>query len=167
MTDATKVQPIPAHYGSITPYILVRGVPQFIDFLKAAFRAVERGRVPLPDGTIGHAEVLIGDSILQMFDAKESWPDTPSFITLYVADCDAVYQRALEAGAVSVTPLGTNAWGDRMGRVRDPFGNIWWISTHVEDVDPAEAMRRMSEPEYLEQMKMAQETFDHELRSRK
>ena len=168
MTDVNrKVQPIPTDYGSITPYISVRGVPQFIDFLKAAFGAVERGRVPNADGTIGHAEVWIGTSIVQMFDAKETWPDTPSFMTLYVEDCDTVYQRALDAGAVSVTNLGTNAWGDRTGRIRDPFGNIWWITTHVEDVDLAESMKRMSEPAYTQQMKYAQETFDRELSSRR
>src|SRR6476659_1748069 len=106
MTDsAQKVQPIPADYGSITPYISVRGVPKFIDFLKAAFGAVERGRVPNADGSIGHAEVWIGNSIIQMFDARAGWPDTPSLITLYVEDCDTVYQRALEAGATSITPL--------------------------------------------------------------
>ena len=161
------VQPIPADYDSITPYIVVRGVPKFIDFLTAAFGAVERGRVPNADGTIGHAEVWIGSSVVQMFDAKETWPDTPSFITLYVEDCDTVYQRSLDAGATTVTPLGTNAWGDRMARIRDPFGNIWWISTHVEDVDPAESMRRMGQPEYIAQMRVAQETFDHELSGRK
>ncbi len=83
---ATKTQPIPKDYGSITPYIVVRGVAQFLDFLTAAFDAVERGRVPNEDGTIGHAEVWIGDSVVQMFDARPDWPDTPSFITLYVED---------------------------------------------------------------------------------
>jgi PhnB protein len=167
MTDKTgKVQPIPADYGSITPYFVVRGVPQFIDFLVAAFGAVERGRVPNADGTIGHAEVWIGNSVIQMFDARGNWRDFPNFTTLYVEDCDAVFQRALDAGATEITKLGTNAWGDRGARIRDPFGNIWWIQSHVEDVEPAEMERRMGEPFYLTQMKYAQETLDNEISSR-
>jgi PhnB protein len=159
-------QPIPKDYGSITPYLIVRGVPQFMEFLKQAFGAVERGRVPNEDGTIGHAEVWIGDSVLMMFDGKDRWPTTPGFLTLYVEDCDAVHQRALNAGATEITPLSTNAWGDRGSRIRDPFGNIWWIQTHLEDVDEAEIERRMGEPKYLEALRVAQETLDRELSSR-
>ncbi len=162
-----KVRPVPEDYGSVTPYIIVRGVAQFLDFLKEAFGAVERGRVYNEDGTIGHAEVWIGDSVVMMFDAKEGWPATPSFLTLYVEDCDTVHQRALKAGATTVTDLGTNAWGDRASRIRDPFGNIWWIQTHVEDVDETEIAKRMGEKAYLDEMRQAQETLDRELRSRR
>ncbi len=159
-------QPIPKDYGSITPYLIVRGVPAFLDFLKQAFGAVERGRVPNEDGTIGHAEVWIGDSVLMMFDGKPNWPATPGFLTLYVEDCDATHQQALDAGAVEITSLSTNAWGDRGSRIRDPYGNIWWIQTHLEDVDEAEMVRRMGEPEYLAGMHIAQDTLDRELSSR-
>ena len=162
-----KVQPIPEQYGSLTPYVCVRGAAQFLDFLKAAFSAVERGRVYNANGTIGHAEVLIGNRVLNMFDLQESWPDTPSFLSLYVEDCDAVFQQALQAGATVVTKMGTNAWGDRVGRISDPFGNIWWIQTHVEDPDQEEMMKRMQEPKYIEQMQYAQDSFDHELSHRK
>jgi uncharacterized glyoxalase superfamily protein PhnB len=165
-TGKTSVQAIPDDYGSITPYAIVRGVPAFIDFLKEAFGAVERGRVPNEDGTIGHAEVWIGNRVVMMFDAKEEWPDTPVFLTLYVDDCDDIHQRALRAGATEVTPLSTNAWGDRGSRIRDPFGNIWWIQTHVEDVSEEEMARRMGEPAYIDGMKVAVESLDRELRGR-
>lgn len=163
----SKVQPVPKDYGSVTPYVIVRGAAQFLDFLEEAFGAVERGRVYNENGTIGHAEVWIGDSVVMMFDAKEEWPATPSFLTLYVEDCDAVHQRALKAGAATVTEMSNNAWGDRGSRIRDPFGNIWWIQTHVEDVDEEEIAKRMTEMEHIANMQQAQETLDRELRSRK
>jgi uncharacterized glyoxalase superfamily protein PhnB len=165
-TNITPVRAIPEDYGSVTPYVIVRGVAPFIDFMREAFGAEERGRVANEDGTIGHADVWIGNRVVQMFDAKAEWPDTPAFLTLYVEDCDAVHRRALAAGAVELTPLSTNAWGDRGCRVRDPFGNVWWIQTHVEDVGEEEMMRRMGEPEYIADMRVAQETLDRDLRSR-
>lgn len=166
--EKTKMaQPIPADYGSLTTYVGVRGAAKFLDFLKAAFGAVERGRVQNPNGTIGHAEVWLGNRVLNMFDLQEGWPDTPCFLSLYVEDCDATFQQALTAGATVVTELGTNAWGDRIGRLCDPFGNIWWIQTHLEDIEPDEIFRRMQEPEFLEQMQYAQDSFDRELRRRK
>ena len=164
MSNPHNVQAIPEDYGSVTPYVIVKGVARFIDFLKEAFGAVERGRVRNDDGTIGHAEVRIGDSVVMMFDAKEDWPETPSFLTLYVEDCDEAHRSALKAGASTVTDLSTSAWGDRGSRIRDPFGNIWWIQTHVEDV-PEEAMvRRMIEQKYTDDMRGSAETLDRELR---
>ena len=161
-----QAQPVPLDYGSLCPYVAVRNAAAFLDFLREAFGAIERGRVTLEDGTIGHAEVWIGNRVVQMFDASPDWPDTPAFLSLYVEDCDAVHAQALAAGATEVTALFTNAWGDRMGRVRDPFGNIWWIQTHVEDVDEAEMIRRMSDAAYMEGTLKAQQTLDDELRHR-
>jgi PhnB protein len=166
-SDNVQAQAIPDDYGSVTPYIVVRGAAPFLDFLKDAFGAVERGRVTNDDGTLGHAEVWVGNRVLMMFDAKPEWPDTPSFLTLYVEDCDAVHQRALRAGATEVTALANNAWGDRGSRIRDPFGNIWWIQTHVEDVAEEEMLRRTGEPAYVEGMRNAEETLDRELRRRR
>ena len=164
MSDPHKVQPIPEDCGSVTPYVIVKGVARFIDFLKEAFGAVDRGRVRNDDGTIGHAEVWIGDSVVMMFDAKEDWPETPSFLTLYVEDCDKVHRSALKAGATTVTDLSTNAWGDRGSRIRDPFGNSWWIQTHVEDVSEDQMARRMSERQYIDALRETAETLDRELR---
>jgi PhnB protein len=161
---SANVAPIPEGYGSVTPYVIVKDVSAFIDFLDKAFGAVERFRVPNDDGTIGHAEVAIGDRVVMMFDAKPDWPTTPAFLNLYVTDCDAVHRVALDAGAMVVTPLSTNAWGDRGSRIRDPFGNIWWIQSHVEDVAEDEMARRMGEEFYLALMRISTDTLDREIR---
>lgn len=121
--------------------------------------------MPNEDGTIGHAEVMIGNRMLMMFDAKPDWPPTPAFTMLYVEDCDKVHKQALAAGATEVTPLSTNAWGDRGSRVRDPFGNIWWIQTHVEDLSEAEMYKRMEDPKYQADMKISTETLDKAMKS--
>jgi PhnB protein len=161
---SANVDPIPEGYGSVTPYVIVKDVSAFIDFLGKAFGGVERFRVPNDDGTIGHAEVAIGDRVVMMFDAKPDWPATPAFLNLYVVDCDAVHRAALDAGAAVVTPLSTNAWGDRGSRIRDPFGNLWWIQSHVEDVTEDQMARRMGEVFYLELMRVSTETLDREIR---
>lgn len=159
-----NVRRVPDGYGAVTPYVIVKGVPDFIAFMEKAFGAVDRGQVPNDDGTIGHAEVQIADSILMMFDAKPDWPATPGFLTLYVEDCDEVHRAAVEAGATEVTPLSTNAWGDRGSRVRDPFGNIWWIQSHVEDVPEDEMMQRMADERFMADVIVSTETLDREIR---
>lgn len=113
---------------------------------------MEIARVHNDDGSIGHAEVRIGDSVVMMFDAKPGWPDTPAFLRFYVPDGDAVFQQALSAGATAVTEMTHLAWGDRVGRVRDPQGNLYWIQTRIEEVSPEEMERRMGEPAFIEAM---------------
>lgn len=152
----TKVRPIPEGYHSITPFIIVKGAAQLLDFLRDAFGAVEIARVPNPDGTLGHAETRIGNSVVMMFDAKEDWPDTPSFLRLYVENCDDTYQQALKAGAVSVTEPTNMPWGDRICRVTDPFGNLWWIMTRIEELSPEEIEKRFGEKEYIKAMEYVQ-----------
>lgn len=90
------------------------------------------------------------------FDAKEDWPWTPSFLRLYVEDGDAVFRQALRAGATSVTEMTNMPWGDRVGRVRDPFGNLWWIMTRIEDLDEEEIGKRYGQPEYVDAMAYVQ-----------
>jgi len=124
--------------------------------MRDAFGAVEIARVTGEDGAIGHAETRIGDSVVMLFDAKEEWPSTPSFLRLYVEDGDAVYRQALKAGAISVTEMTNMPWGDRVGRVRDPLGNLWWIMTRTEDVDEEEMERRAGEKEYVDAMQYVQ-----------
>jgi uncharacterized glyoxalase superfamily protein PhnB len=160
------VQAIPTGYHMVTPWIIVKDSAKFIDFLKEAFGAEETGRVYNEDGTIGHMEARIGDSVVMMFDAKETWPPTPSFLRLYVEDGDAVYRRALKAGATSVTGMTELFFGDRVGRVRDPWGNIWWIQEHIEDVDFEEMMKRAGEQTAIEAMRYLQESLDRELSGR-
>src|SRR5215470_15026164 len=118
------------------------------------------------DGTITHAEVRIGDSVVGAFDTREGWPQTPCFLRLYVEDADAVYQQALAAGARSVTEMTSLFWGDRGGRVRDPLGNIWWIQTHVENVDREEMAKRAAEKPNLDALQYTRESLDREMRSR-
>jgi PhnB protein len=160
------VRPVPEGYHTVTPWIISRDTAQLLDFVKEAFGAEEIARVYNEDGTIGHAEFRIGDSVVMAFDAKEEWPDTPSFLRLYVEDGDAVYQRALEAGATSVTEMTNLFFGDRVGRVRDPQGNLWWIQTRLEDLDPEEMARRAKERAYIDAMQQVQESLDRELKNR-
>ena len=150
------MQPIPDGYTAVTPWVISRDTARLITFVKQAFDADEIARVPNEDGTIGHAEVRIGDSIVMMFDARPEWSDTPAFLRLYVADGDAVFQRALDAGATAVTMMTEMFWGDRVGRVRDPLGNVWWIQTRVDELAPEEMERRMGEPKFVEAMRYVQ-----------
>ena len=151
-----NLRPIPEGYHSVTPWIISHHRARLIEFLTAAFGAEEFARVVGDDGSIGHAEVRIGDSVVMMFDAKPHWPDTPAFLRLYVADGDAVFQRALRAGATAVTEMTHLFWGDRVGRVRDPFGNLWWIQTRIEEVSPEEMERRATEKKWLNAMDYVQ-----------
>jgi uncharacterized glyoxalase superfamily protein PhnB len=163
-----KVQPIPEGYHTVTPWIVVKEAAKFIDFMKEAFGAEEiaGSRVYNKDGTIGHMEARIGDSMVMMFDAKDTWPPTPAFFRLYVEDGDTIYQRALKAGATAVTEMTELFFGDRVGRVRDPWGNIWWIQERIEDVDFEEMMKRAGEQTYMEAMQYVQESLDRELSGR-
>jgi uncharacterized glyoxalase superfamily protein PhnB len=154
-----KVKPIPEGYGAVTPFIIVKGAAQLLDFMTDAFGAEEMGRVVGEDGSIGHAGTRIGDSVVMTFDAKADWPWTPSFLPLYVEDGDEVFRQALKAGATSVTEMTNMPWGDRVGRVRDPFGNLWWIMTRIEDVDEEEIGRRYGQPEYVDAMEYVQSEF--------
>jgi PhnB protein len=118
-------------YHTVAPYIIVPRAAQFIDFLKAAFSATERFRFARPESPqfLMHAEVIIGDSIIELADANEQIPAAPQAIHLYVDDADATYQRALQAGAKSIYAVADQPWGDRQGAVRDSFCNVWYIAT--------------------------------------
>jgi PhnB protein len=126
---ASKPQFARPGFNNIVPYILVNGAARFIDFLKAAFSASERLRVPRPDGLIMHAEVGVGDSVIETGDANEQHPPRPTTVHLYVDDADATYERTLRAGAISVYPVDDQPWGDRQGCAKDEFGNVWYIAT--------------------------------------
>jgi uncharacterized glyoxalase superfamily protein PhnB len=155
---SNPVKPIPEGYTSVTPWIIGRDTAGLMTFLEKAFDAVDLGRVPNPDGTIGHAEMRIGDAVVMMFDAprNQPWPETPALIRLYVPDADASYRQAIAAGATSVTEVTHLAFGDRVGRVRDPFGNLWWLQTRVENVTEDEMNRRWSEPKWMKAMEYVQ-----------
>jgi uncharacterized glyoxalase superfamily protein PhnB len=137
------VKPIPEGYHSVTPYLVVPGIARLIDFLKASFSAEEtHPRMTRPDGTVMHAELRIGDSMIMMGEPTGQFGPMPAAIYLYVEDTDAAYRRALQAGATSVMEPADQFYGDRNAGVKDPSGNIWWIGTHQEDVSPEELARR-------------------------
>jgi uncharacterized glyoxalase superfamily protein PhnB len=132
----------PDGYHNVTPYLVVDGAAKLIDFLQEVFDAEEVERFAAPGNRIGHAEVRIGDSVVMLGDAGGEHQPRQTMQYVYVDDADAVYQRALAAGAVSVQAVADQFYGDRSGGVKDPFGNLWWIATHIEDVPPAELKRR-------------------------
>ncbi|HYK64328.1 MAG TPA: VOC family protein [Patescibacteria group bacterium] len=137
------VKAVPDGYHTVTPFVNVKGNAKFIDFLKAAFGAEEIMRMPGPGGMVMHAEVTIGNSRLMLGEATQTPPMSGSFY-LYVSDVDAMYKRAVGAGATSQTPPTDQFWGDRMGTLKDSFGNTWSIATHKEDVSPEEMAKRMA-----------------------
>ena len=137
----SNVKPIPDGYHTVTPYLIVEGVAELIDFLKQAFDGVETERMPGPDGKVGHGEVRIGDSVVMMGEASGEWKPMPGSIYLYVNDTDATYKRALDAGATSVMEPADQFYGDRNAGVKDASGNMWWIATRKENVSPEELRR--------------------------
>ncbi|MET9919857.1 VOC family protein [Streptomyces sp. NPDC006435] len=157
---------VPEGRTAVAPWVVTDDTGALFDFLTAAFGAEELARVPVEDGSIGHGEIRIGDTTVLAFDRRSDWPVMPSLLRVYVPDADAAMAAAVAHGARVVTEAADAAWGDRGGRVRDPFGNIWWVVSHIEQVAPDETWKRMSEPKYVESMRMAQETLDAELSGR-
>ena len=148
---SNAVKPIPEGYHTVTPYLMVKGAKDAIAFYKKAFGATELMRLDGPNDTIGHAEIKIGDSPIMLAD---EFPDmghlgpktiggTPVGICLYVEDADAVYQQAVDAGATVLKPIQDQFYGDRSGTVIDPFGHMWTIGTHKEDLTQEEINERM------------------------
>jgi PhnB protein len=153
----TPVKPIPDDYQVVTPYLVVQGAEKLINFLKQAFEARETERISMPDGSIGHAEVRIGDSVIMMSDAREDmWKAMPSSIYLYVEDCDTIYKRALDVGATSLMEPKDQFYGDRSGGVKDPVGNHWFIATHKEDLTKEELDKRTED--YIKTMASSQQS---------
>lgn len=141
------VKPIPDGYHTVTPYLVVKGADKLVAFLKEAFGATEAHVCKRGDGSIMHADLIVGDSHVMMGEACDQFGPMPCSVYLYVPDADAVYQAAIRAGATSVMEPTTQFYGDRSGGVRDASGNCWWISTHVEDVSAEEIDRRRAEYE--------------------
>jgi PhnB protein len=144
------VKPIPEGYSTVTPYLAVDNAAEAIEYYERAFGAKERGRMEAPGGKIGHAEVEIGDSLVMLSDALPQFSTkspselggTSVSIFLYVDDVDAVVKQAVDAGATVTMEVADQFWGDRFGVVQDPYGHLWSIATHVEDVPPEEMAER-------------------------
>jgi PhnB protein len=148
-----KVKPIPEGYHTATPYLTIRGTDKAIEFYKKAFGAEEMFRMPGSDGKgVMHAEIRIGDSVIMMGEEMPGMPNacvSPSTlkgstmgVMLYVQDVDAAFKRATDAGATAVMPPQDMFWGDRYGKLMDPFGHHWSVATHKEDVPPQEMEKR-------------------------
>ncbi len=146
------VKPIPEGYHTATPYLIIKCAGAAIEFYKKALGAVELCRMPGPGDQVMHAEIKVGDSIIMLADefpdmgyrGPESRGGTTVSIVLYVEDVDKSYAKAVAAGAAATRPVKDEFWGDRMGTVTDPFGHVWTISTHTEDVSVEEMQRRMA-----------------------
>ncbi len=149
----SKVSPIPQGYHSITPYLVIKGAAQAIEYYKKVFGATEVVRMNAPDGKVGHAELQIGDSRIMLADENPSMGAgytsaasigaSPVSLYLYLPDVDRVIERAAAAGAKILRPAQDQFYGDRSGFIQDPFGHLWGIATHVEDVSPEEMKERM------------------------
>jgi PhnB protein len=144
------VKPIPEGYHTVTPYLALDDAAEAIEYYKKAFGANERGRMDAPGGKIGHAELEIGDSLVMLSDALPQFTTrsprelggTTANVFLYVEDVDAVVKQAVDAGGTIEMEVADQFWGDRFGVVQDPFGHLWSIATHVEDVPPEEMAER-------------------------
>ena len=155
-------KPIPKGYRTVTPYLTVNDAARALDFYKRAFGAQETARMDGPNGKIAHAEIKIGDSMIMLSDempmsgsrSPQSLGGTTAGVMLYVENADTVFNQAVSAGAQVEAPLADMFWGDRFGRLKDPFGHSWSVATHIEDVAPADMAKRMQEA----QAKMAQQT---------
>jgi PhnB protein len=148
----SSVKPIPEGYHSVTPYLFVRGASAAIDFYKNVFGAAEITRMAGPNGRIMHAELRIGDSIVMLADenpqtgimSPQTIGGSPSSLHVYVENVDAVIQKAIESKAKLLRPIKDQFYGDRSGSILDPFGHMWSVATHVEDVSPEEMKKRMA-----------------------
>ena len=152
-TFLMNVKPIPDGYASVTPYLIIQGAADAIEFYKNVFGATERMRLPRPDGKVAHAEIEIGGSVIMLADecpergakSPQTIGGTPVCLHLYVENADEVFADALAAGAQQIKPLENQFYGDRSGMFSDPFGHSWNVVTHVEDVSPEELQTRMAE----------------------
>jgi PhnB protein len=151
--NMAKVKPIPDGYNVVTPVLVVKDAARAIDFYKSAFGAKERMRMAGPGGAVVHAELTIGDQMIMLGPESPQSGDkdpqalggSPVRIHLYVSDVDSTVKQATSAGAKVVVPVSNQFYGDRSGRIQDPFGHLWIVSSHVEDVAPEEMERRMKE----------------------
>ena len=150
-TPQKKVEPMPAEYSGVIPYLSVNDAAAAIEFYKQGFGATELMRLPGPDGKLGHAEIRIGNALVMLAD---EFPDYGNLspktlggsavrLHMYVEDVDAFFEKAVAAGAKVLIPIADQFYGDRSGRLEDPFGHVWLISTHTEDVSPEEMQKRM------------------------
>ncbi|WUH96973.1 VOC family protein [Spirillospora sp. NBC_00431] len=156
---------VPARYARVNAWVISPDTDAEIGFVTSVFGATETpgSRVLDADGRIGHVEVELGDTVLMLFDAKPGWPPTPAHLRVYVADAHAAVDAAVAAGARTVTRPTLLAFGERVARVRDPQGHLWWLHEVVEDVPPGELADRFADPAAQEAMAYVQRTLREEM----
>ncbi|MBW8698397.1 hypothetical protein MBT84_02290 [Streptomyces sp. MBT84] len=162
-----QINAAPSGYTTVAPWVVTDDTGAFLDFVSQAFGGEELGRVPTEDGLIGHGEIRVGDTVVLAFDRHADWPTMPSLLRVFVADADKAFSQAVAAGGRVVTAMADDAFGQRGGRVKDPFGNIWWVVSRVEEVSEDEIWKRLQDPVYAGVMRVAQETLDAELSGRR
>ncbi|MGW0993222.1 VOC family protein [Streptomyces sp. NPDC002520] len=165
MPEQTKAAP--EGYTTVAPWVVTDDTGAFLDFVTQAFGGEELARVATEDGLIGHAEIRVGDTVVLAFDRHAGWPTMPSLLRVFVVDADEAFSQAVAVGGEVVTSLVDDAFGQRGGRIKDPFGNIWWVVSRVEDVSEDEMWKRLQAPVYADAMRVAQETLDAELSGRR
>ena len=147
----SKVKPVPDGHRTVAPYLAIKNAASALEFYKKAFGAIETYKLIIPDGRVGHAEIRLGDSLIMLADefpefggkAPESLGGSPVSIHLYVDDVDVFVKKAVGEGARELKPVADQFYGDRSGQLQDPFGHLWWVATHKEDVAPEELQKRV------------------------
>ena len=148
---ASAVKPVPEGHHTVTPYLAIKNAAKALDFYKRAFGATETYTLMMPDGRVGHAEIRLGDSVIMLSDefpeygnkGPDAFGGSPVTLHLYVDDVDAFFGKAVAAGARERKPVTDQFYGDRSGQLEDPFGHLWWVASHKEDVPPGEMQKRV------------------------
>jgi PhnB protein len=166
MASGQEIVPVPPRYSRVDPWVISSSTEAEIALLATAFDAQETpsSRMLGPDGRIGHVEVELGDAVIMLFDAQPEWPPTPAHLRVYVADTQETFDRAVAAGARAVTHPTELPFGERVARVRDPQGHLWWIHQRLEDVAVGELDRRFADPSTQQAMTYVQQSLANELR---
>jgi PhnB protein len=167
-----EIKLVPDGYTSVTPWIISPSTEKMIDFLVKVFDAEEipNSKIKREDGVVIHAVVRIGNAMVMLFDSRDGWAPTPSFLNLYVEDVENTHRKALELGATSVTDITSLWFGEKVCRILDPYGNLFWICQRTEEVDfadLAEVGRRASAPEAVRGIAYIQKSLDAALKSQK
>lgn len=169
--NAKKIKTVPENYTSVTPWIISRSSADLIEFLKAAFQAEEipNSRITGEDGVIIHVVVKIGNALIMLFDSRNDWMPTPSFLNLYVEDIEKTQNKSIELGATSVTDITQLWFGEKVCRILDPFGNLWWINQRVEELDftDPEIRKRAFTQEAKEGIAYIQQSLDNAMKAQK
>ena len=168
----SAIKKIPENYSAVTPWIISSSSERLIEFLTAAFEAEEilNSRLKNEAGAIIHVVIKIGDAMVMLFDSKKEWGASPSFLNLYVDDIEKTYQKSIELGATSVTEVTTLWFGEKVCRILDPFGNLWWINQRIEEVDltnPEKVKKKSTTPEAVKGIKYIQKSLDEAMKTQK